>query len=98
MILVLAERSKVSTLQGRKAPKALKIRALRRVQPILARLAKAAFHAALATKKSAFFSPSPRPNLQMSEFKDVYTEIKEKIRDFCLRKGAFFDGKKQKNP
>ena len=31
----------------------------------------------------------------MSEFKDVYTEIKEKNRDFCLRKGAFFDGKNE---
>ena len=39
MILVLAERSKVDTLQERKTPKALKIQALGRVQPLLPRLA-----------------------------------------------------------
>ena len=38
MILVFAERSKVSTLQVRKTPKALKIQAFGRVQPIPARL------------------------------------------------------------
>ena len=38
MILVLAERSKVDTLQERKTPKALKIQALGRVQPLLPRL------------------------------------------------------------
>ena len=38
MILVLAERSKVDTLQERKTPKALKIQALGRVQSLLPRL------------------------------------------------------------